>query len=224
MLSSGQREPCIGGLPALKSGAITFGSFNYFSKVSPETVNLWAAILKALPGSRLILKSRNFSDQTACSYALELFASRGIADARIELVSLKLSFSEHLDTYNRIDIGLDTFPYNGTTTTCEALWMGVPVIALSGNTHASRVGLSLLTNLGLQELVAGTFEEYMSIAAGLAGDLARLQELRKSLRERMAHSPLTDAQRFTADLESCYRGMWNQWCTHRETSPRAGKD
>jgi protein O-GlcNAc transferase len=214
----------IGALPALKSGHITFGSFNYFPKVSPEAVTLWAAILKSLPGSRLILKSRNFADRTACRYALELFSGKGIAAARIELMSIKLSFAEHLDTYNRIDISLDTFPYNGTTTTCESIWMGVPVIALSGNTHASRVGLSLLTNLGLKELVAGTFEEYISIATALAGDLDGLQELRKSLRDRMTHSSLTDAKRFGINLETCYREMWMQWCAHGHISLSDVKD
>ena len=170
------------------------------------------------------MKSRNFSDRTTCRHALDLFTGQGIAAGRIELISVKPSFPEHLDTYNRIDIGLDTFPYNGTTTTCEAIWMGVPVIALSGNTHASRVGLSLLTNLGLQELVAGTFEEYISIAAGLAVDLDRLQKLRKSLRDRMTRSPLTDAKRFGINLETCYREMWAQWCTHGHISSSAGKD
>jgi protein O-GlcNAc transferase len=180
--------------------------------------------LKSLPGSRLIMKSRNFADRTACRFALDLFSSKGIDAARIELMSIKLSFAEHLDTYNRIDISLDTFPYNGTTTTCEAVWMGVPVISLSGITHASRVGLSLLTNLGIRELVAGTFEEYISIATSLAVDLDRLQKLRKSLRDRMAHSPLINAQRFTINLETCYREMWAQWYNIRQISLYAGKD
>jgi predicted O-linked N-acetylglucosamine transferase (SPINDLY family) len=219
-----KESPVVGDLPALKSGHVTFGSFNYFPKVSEKTVVVWAAILNSLPDSRLIMKSRNFSDSTACRYALEMFIKHGIAAGRIELISVKSSFTEHLDTYNRIDIGLDTFPYNGTTTTCEAIWMGVPVIALSGITHASRVGLSLLANLGLEELVAGTFEEYISIAVGLAVDLDRLQELRKSLRDRLAHSPLTNAKRFSINLETCYREMWAQWCTHRHISLYAGKD
>ena len=143
---------------------------------------------------------------------MDMFAAHGISPERIELISIKLSFTEHLDMYNRIDIALDTFPYNGTTTTCEALWMGVPVVTLAGNTHASRVGMSLLSNIGLPELVAGTSEEYVSIAVNLAGDLKRLGELRGSLRDRMARSVLFDAKRFALDLENCYRTMWEQWC------------
>jgi predicted O-linked N-acetylglucosamine transferase (SPINDLY family) len=119
---------------------------------------------------------------------------------------------EHLDLYNRIDIGLDTFPYNGTTTTCEALWMGVPVITLAGATHASRVGVSLLSSVGLPELIATTPEEYMAIAVGLAHDLEKLQSLRRSLRGMMARSPLTDAQTFTHHLEEVVRRMWTAWC------------
>jgi protein O-GlcNAc transferase len=214
-----KESPAVGALPALKSGHITFGSFNYFPKVSPGAATLWAEILRSLPGSRLVMKSRNFADRTACRYALELFSGKGIDADRIELMSIKLSFEEHLDTYNRIDIGLDTFPYNGTTTTCEAIWMGVPVICLSGSTHASRVGLSLLTNLGLHELVATTSDGYVSIATALARDVEKLQEMRKSLRHRMAHSPLTDAKRFCANLETCYRNMWVQWCHQRQIPP-----
>jgi protein O-GlcNAc transferase len=211
-------SPAVGDLPALKSGHVTFGSFNYFPKVSPVTVAIWSAILQAVPCSRLIMKSRNFSDRTACRFALESFMRHGISAERVELMSIRLSFTEHLDAYNLIDIGLDSFPYNGTTTTCEAIWMGVPVIALSGNTHASRVGVSLLTNLGLQELIAETFEEYISIAVKLAGNLNSLRELRESLRDRMAHSPIADAQRFTINLETCYRTMWEQWCKDGQVS------
>jgi protein O-GlcNAc transferase len=208
-------SPAVGGLPARESGYSTFGSFNYFPKVSPETADLWAKILKAVPGSRLILKTRNFADSTTCQYAMDMFMRRGIAAERIELLSMKTSFGEHLDVYNRIDIALDTFPYNGTATTCEALWMGVPVVTFAGNIHACRVGKSLLTNIGLPELVSGTFEEYVSIAVNLAHDLKRLQALRESLRDTMLHSPLTDAKRFIMNLENCYRTMWERWCRKR---------
>lgn len=208
-------SPVVSGLPALESGYITFGSFNYFPKVSQETAAVWIEILKALPDSRLIMKTRNFADSGTYRYAMEMFVRQGIAAERIELLSMKTSFEEHLDMYNRIDIALDTFPYNGTTTTCEALWMGVPVITFSGNVHASRVGKSLLTNIGHPELVAGTFKEYVSIAVNLAADLKRLQSLREGLRDSMVHSPLTDAKRFIVNLENCYRSMWERWCSHR---------
>jgi protein O-GlcNAc transferase len=207
-------RPAVRDLPATESGYVTFGSFNYFPKVSPETVGIWAKILKTVPDSRLIMKARNFADRTTCRYALDMFLRHGIPAERIELLSMKTSFEEHLDTYNRIDIALDTFPYNGTTTTCEALWMGVPVVTFAGDVHASRVGKSLLTNIGLSELVAGTFEEYVSITVNLADDLKRLCALREGLRNRMAHSPLTDAKRFIINLESCYRKMWERRCEH----------
>jgi predicted O-linked N-acetylglucosamine transferase (SPINDLY family) len=129
----------------------------------------------------------------------------------------------HLDLYNRIDIGLDTFPYNGTTTTCEALWMGVPVITLAGKTHAARVGASLLTNAGLEDMIAETQDKYRDIAVLLARDMNKLQVLRESLRERVAQSPLTDAQRFAAHLETCLRDIWRQWCETAQDSSNQPK-
>jgi protein O-GlcNAc transferase len=205
-------SPAAGDLPALQSGHITFGSFNVFRKVSQKTVALWAAVLKALPDARLLLKTKNLSDRATCHNAREMFTAQGISPDRLDLLSHIPSFTGHLDTYNRIDIGLDTFPYNGTTTTCEALWMGVPVITLAGNTHASRVGVSLLTNIGLPGLIAETVGEYVSIAVKLAGDLKNLQSLRENLRGMMAHSLLTDAKRFVIALETCYREIWQKWC------------
>ena len=119
---------------------------------------------------------------------------------------------DHLNLYNRIDIGLDTFPYNGTTTTCEALWMGVPVVTLEGDRHAGRVGVSLLNQVGLTELIAKTPEEYVQIAVDLAKDTYKLANLRASLRPRMAASPLCDGKGFTRTLEQAYREMWRKWC------------
>ena len=131
--------------------------------------------MKALPNARLILKSLSFSDKTTCSYALSQFINEGIAAERVELLQPAPSIKEHLSCYDQIDISLDTFPYNGTTTTCEALWMGVPVITLAGNTHASRVGASLLSNTGLSELIAKNGNEYITTAVNLAADVARLR-------------------------------------------------
>jgi len=143
---------------------------------------------------------------------LNLFTHHGIAAERIEVLSWEPSISRHLSIYHRIDIGLDTFPYHGTTTTCEALWMGVPVITLAGNTYASRVGVSLLSNAGLPGLVAESPDEYVSMAVTLARDVERLQSLRKNLRDMMKASPLCDAKTFTEHLEKCYRMMWKTWC------------
>ena len=204
-------SPEIGPLPALSTGHITFGSFNNFAKITPEVFTLWARVLNELPESRLILKGISFSDETTCQYAINMFTQRGIAAERITLQSWDPS-PKHLESYNQVDIGLDTFPFNGATTTCEAMWMGVPVITLAGAAYHSRAGISLLSNVGLQELIATTHDEYLGIAINLSSDIEKLQLLRTSLRDRMSHSPLTDAKRFTANLEMCYRKMWENWC------------
>jgi predicted O-linked N-acetylglucosamine transferase (SPINDLY family) len=135
----------------------------------------------------------------------------GIEPDRIDL-SGWVSPADHLAQYGQIDIALDTYPYHGTTTTCEAMWMGVPVVTQAGNTHVSRVGVSLLSNVGLAELIAETSEQYKQIALGLAADLPRLAELRASQRRRMQDSPLMDADRFARDMEKAYRTMWRTWC------------
>jgi len=140
----------------------------------------------------------------------EQFQGKGISGDRLELLGWEPSVRGHLETYHRIDIGLDTFPYHGTTTTCEALWMGVPVVTLAGKTHASRVGVSLLSNAGLPDLVAHTGDEYVDIATNLAKETGRLRELRERLRTMMTDSPLTDAARFTGHLEKAYRDIWEK--------------
>ena len=202
-----QESPDVGSLPALSSGHITFGSFNSIFKISAEVIELWARILISITDSHLILKAKGLGDSGARQRILDIFQRKGISAERIELLSWVPSAREHLELYNGIDLSLDTFPYNGTTTTCEAMWMGVPVVTLAGNTHISRVGVSLLSNVGFSELVAQTTAEYMSIAVDLAKDLKRLQSLRKHLRDMMRCSPLCDAKRFTVNLEMCYRQL-----------------
>jgi protein O-GlcNAc transferase len=209
-------SPVPGGLQAMTSGHITFGSFSNFTKETPEVLALWAEMLASIPDSRLLLKAKGFSDRETRDRVAGVFTGKDIDSGRIELVEHETSFSGHLGLYNRIDIALDPFPYNGTTTTCEALWMGVPVITLAGNTHASRVGMSLLTNIGLPEFVATTSEEYLAMAVNLANDLNRLQLLRESLRDRMNTSVLMNAESFTANLESCYRAMWQNYCVGQD--------
>jgi len=142
----------------------------------------------------------------------ETFAELGIALERLELLGPDRFQKAHLERYRNIDIGLDPFPYNGTTTNCEALWMGVPVVTLAGQTHAARVGVSEMSNLELTELICYTPEEYIATALRLAADLERLSALRMELRSRMAASPLTDARRFTKNLEQAYLVMWQDWC------------
>jgi protein O-GlcNAc transferase len=205
-------SPDVGVLPALTNGHITFGSFNSLAKVSPEVVTLWSKILRAVPDSHLIIKRRSLFDKKTCQYFKHHFIEQGIAEERIELLSWTNTFREHLEAYDKIDICLDPFPYNGTTNTCEALWMGVPVITLAGTTHVSRVGLSLLSNIGLPELIASSSERYLDIAVNLADDIVRLQSLRRELRDMMGHSPLTSAEKFTLNLEDYFRQMWAHWC------------
>jgi predicted O-linked N-acetylglucosamine transferase (SPINDLY family) len=204
--------PPVGPLPAEAGGPICFGTFNNFAKASPAIMDLWAAILIAAPSSRLIIKSRGLAEESARRRINEWFASRGVGAERLELRGYQPDINSHLECYNRIDIALDTFPYHGTTTTCEALWMGVPVVTLAGSAHVSRVGVSLLSCVGLPELIAQSAEEYVSIAVGLARDLPRLAELRRTLRPRMGDSALMDAGRFARDMEAAYRQMWRNWC------------
>ena len=207
-----KESPSVGNLPAPSQRYLTFGSFNNFKKMSPEVFKVWADLLKTIPESRLVIKTNSFSDRTTCEYAINMFTNEGVSDRRVELLPWIPSLVNHLEVYNYIDIALDTFPYNGTTTTCEALWLGVPVITLAGNTHASRVGASLLSNIGVPELIAYTRDEYIDIASSLARDGSRLNLYRRDLRNIMKNSPLTDAVKFTANLERLFRQMWNAWC------------
>jgi protein O-GlcNAc transferase len=198
-------------LPAIKNGYITFGSFNLFSKVTPQGIRVWAKILEKIPGSRLILKNAGLDEEEMKKTLYRIFGDLGISSNRIDLLGKDPSRRDHFQRYNGIDIGLDPFPYNGTTTTCDSLWMGVPVITLEGKTHVSRVGVSQLNNLQLTELIAKTPEEYVEIARRLSTDLDHLRKLREGMRERMAASPLMDAKKFTKNLENAYRGMWNEY-------------
>ena len=201
--------------PHRKTGAVTFGSFNNMAKFNAGVASLWASVLKAVPGSRLIMKFKTLSDPEVRQTVIDAFAANGVSSDRLSLHGFLPSFADHFALYNRIDIGLDTTPYNGTTTTCEALWMGVPVLALAGRTHVARVGVSILTGLGLSELVAQSREDYVQMAAALARDCRRLDALRKGLRPRMQASPLMDGPGFARRVESAYRAMWRRWCTSR---------
>jgi predicted O-linked N-acetylglucosamine transferase (SPINDLY family) len=197
-------------LPCANGAAITFGSFNNPAKLSAMTLDAWAAILRQLPNARLLLKP--FADQVTRELFLDRFAQRGIATKRIELMAWVPDITSHLSAYQQIDISLDPFPYNGATTTCEALWMGVPVVTLSGDRHAGRVGASILRRLNLDELVARDAKEYVQIAVNLADQRDRLADLRRSLRPRMAASPLCDPPAFARYIEAAYRRMWEIWC------------
>ncbi len=194
------------------NGPVTFGSFNNWAKVSDPMLRLWGRILAAVPDSRLLLKSAGTGSTRVRQRVRQVMEESGIAPERLELRGHEADHLGHLALYERMDIALDTYPYHGTTTTCEALWMGVPVVTLAGHHHAARVGVSLLTNAGLPEFVAETPDDYFRLAVTLASDLPRLAHLRATMRDRLERSPLMDAPRFARDIEAAYREMWRQWC------------
>jgi protein O-GlcNAc transferase len=194
---------------------ITFGSFNNFTKVTDEMLQVWARLLAQVPHSRLVLKSRYFEEAVVADAVRGRLRVAGLADERVELLQTVPTVRAHLEAYAQVDIALDTFPYHGTTTTCEALWMGVPVVTLAGDRHAARVGCSLLSAAGHPEWVAATTDDYVRTAAGLAADRALLKTLRSGLREEMQASPLLDhagqARRFGTALRTC----WQRWCARQ---------
>jgi protein O-GlcNAc transferase len=210
--------PEVGPLPCRGAGSVTFGSFNILDKVSDATLDAWAEVLKRVPGSRMLIKSKPLREESIAARMRAAFEARGVESSRLELLGWVPGLAEHIGLYRRIDIALDTYPYNGTTTTCEALWMGVPVVTWRGDKHASRVGGSLLTAVGLGELIAEDAASYVQVSAGLASDVDRLSSLRQSLRERMAASPLCDERGFTGRFESMMRELWRAWCASRRAT------
>jgi predicted O-linked N-acetylglucosamine transferase (SPINDLY family) len=200
-----------GPLPALAKRKITFGCLNNFCKINTRTLELWAPVLAAVGNSELILLSplgRQRQD------VLDFFAGKNIDPNRIRFVEHQPR-RKYLELHREIDLGLDTLPYNGHTTSLDALRMGVPVVTRIGNTVVGRAGFSQLSNLGLTELAGRTDEEFASIAVNLANDLPRLMQLRSTLRQRMTASPLMDAPRFARNMEAIYRRVWRQWCGSR---------
>jgi predicted O-linked N-acetylglucosamine transferase (SPINDLY family) len=195
--------------PALAHGRITFGSMNSATKLNLAVIELWARILEALPDSMLLLATVPRGEFE--SRIREAFARQGIAGSRLQ-VHDRLDPSVYTELYERIDIALDPFPCNGGTTTCESLWMGVPVVSLAGEDFRSRAGLSLLTHAGLSRFVAADADAYVQIALGLARDIPALSELRRGLRDHLRASPLADLRAYVAALEQAYRGMWREWC------------
>jgi predicted O-linked N-acetylglucosamine transferase (SPINDLY family) len=201
--------PPVGALPALAQGHVTFGSFNNPAKITPEVVAVWAKILRRAPAARLLLKYRGLGDEAVKGRYLDLFVSHGVGPHRLEFLPSS-SYTDYLATYHRVDVALDPFPFSGSATTCEALWMGVPVVTCPGESFASRHSLSHLSNVGLTETIARDFDEYVELAVSLANDLPRLAALRAGLRERMAASPLCDGKRFAANLMSILQDVWQQ--------------
>ncbi len=200
--------PEVNSLPAASAGIITFGSLNNFRKVSPETLALWASVLRAVPRSRMIIHA---PPGAAVERVQAAFESQGVASDRLDFVG-RLPRPAYLETYRRIDICLDTVPHNGATTSLDAYWMGVPVVSLLGHTVVGRGGYAIAHHLNLAQLVASAADEYVACAAHLSADLGHLAELRRQLRQRLEQSPLMNAPKFARTVEQAYRSMWTKWC------------
>src|SRR6185369_12565150 len=202
------KGPEVSALPALSKGHLTFGCLNHFRKVNDGVLRLWARVLSAVPDSRLLLLA---PEAEVRERIRSLFEAAGVKPDRIEFVG-RCTRPDYLNRYREIDICLDTFPYNGHTTSLDALWMGVPTVTLAGETVVGRAGACQAMNIGLPELVAHTHDEYVQAARKLAGDLEQLSTLRQTLRARLEQSPLMDAPRFARNLESIYRDVWRRFC------------
>jgi predicted O-linked N-acetylglucosamine transferase (SPINDLY family) len=202
----------VGPLPAVQNGFITFGCLNKIEKANNDAViEAWARILKAVPGSKLLLQNKPYGDEGLAEHVRSRFAKRGVKGDRLQLIG-KLSWHEHMETYNRVDIALDPFPYNGTTTSVEGLWMGVPLLALKGDRLVARMGESILHTMDLPDWIAADKDDYVAKAVAFANDIPALAALHAGLRERLLASPICDAPRFARNLEEAFRGMWRKWC------------
>jgi predicted O-linked N-acetylglucosamine transferase (SPINDLY family) len=204
--------PPVGPLPAQQPGAVTFGCFNNPAKLNAEVIAVWARLLARLPRARLVLKYKGLDDPAMARRLTERFASHRVGPGRVECRG-QSPHTELLAAYHGIDVALDPFPYSGGLTTCEALWMGVPVLTCPGETFAGRHSLSHLSNVGLTETVVRDHDEYVELGVALAHDLPRLADLRARLRGQMAASPLCDGPRFAAHLMQVLRKAWQQWVT-----------
>jgi predicted O-linked N-acetylglucosamine transferase (SPINDLY family) len=202
--------PAVGALPAQTSGARPFGCLNNLAKLNERVLALWAEVLQAVPGAKLLIQAAALDDTLNRSRFRDLCARNGIASARLELRA-SVPVDETPASYAAIDIALDPFPFCGGMTSLEALWLGVPVITLAGETIASRQSASMLMNLGLPQLIAADSAQYVNLAAQLARDLPRLAALRAGLRQRFSLSPLMDYAGFARELETAYGDMWRDW-------------
>jgi len=194
-------------LPALASGAVTFGSFQNMTKINDEVLALWARVLAALPGARLRLQNKQLADASVRKQLGQQLAALGVASTRVSMHG-PMPRKAYLAANGEVDFILDTFPFPGGTTTCEALWKGVPTLTLAGDRLIGLQGASLLTAAGLREWVAGTPAEYVDKAVAYARDLPALARLRAGLRDKVLASPLFDASRFAKQFEDAVWAMW----------------
>ena len=210
-------SPPVASSPFATHGHVTFGSFNVLTKITPQMLDVWAQILGSIPTSRLLIKNRQLTDPALQERLYVRFEQYGVGRERIGMLG-RTSKEAHMASYGKVDIALDSYPYHGTTTTCDTLWMGIPVITLAGETHLSRVGVSLLTRLGLSEFIAMSEQEYVELAVRLANSPEKLGQLRQNLRDRIYASGLVDGASFTQKVEAIYRELWQTWCN---TQPQA---
>ena len=201
----------VGPLPADDNGYITFTSVNNFTKVTPEVQAMWARLLVAVPGSKLVIQASVMKSEVMQDRVRARFAAAGVEPDRLDFRPWT-DMNGYLSLLERSDMTLDPYPFNGGTTTCHSLWMGAPVLTLTGDRHASRMGLSMMTKIGFPEFVAYSPEEYVTIGAKLAADLPRLRQVRLTMRDHLKASPLLDAAGYTRDLEEVYRDVWAKWC------------
>lgn len=201
----------VGKLPALENAYVTFGCFNNLTKLNDRVIACWARVLKAVPGSRLFLKSKALGDASVAAAYRERFASHGIGPERLRMEGASPR-ADYLAAFNAVDMALDPFPFPGGTTSVEGLWMGVPVLTLKGERFIGHQGETILHSAGLPEWIAENVEDYVAKAAAFAQDLEKLATLRAGLREQVLASPLFDAPRFARNLEDAFRGMWRKWC------------
>ena len=204
--------PAVAAPPFQRAGQVTFGAPHHLAKLNAKVLDLWCAILRDLPGSRLLVFRHTLTGKVKEDLRRR-FAERGVGDERLDLRQATDMEQGYLGWYGSVDVTLDAFPWSSHTTACDSLWMGVPLVTLSGTNHAGRMAASVLSRLGLTDLVAATPEEYRQAAVRLAGDRGRLARLRGGLREQMRGSALCDGQRFARGLEEAYRAMWRRWCT-----------
>lgn len=200
-----------GEIPELKNGYITFASFNNLSKVNPGVIKFWSQILSEYPSAKLLLKYKAFGDPSVQNQMAQQFLIHGIGRERLQFYG-SLSYQEHLKLYNQVDIALDPFPFNGHTTTCEALWMGVPVVSVLSPREFGRAGLSLLSRVGLEEFVAQNQKEYLGKLNALINDRDKRIVLRSELRERLRQSSLCQSENYVKELERGYVNVWETWC------------
>lgn len=211
----------VNALPAMQAGRVTFGCLNRIEKINEEVIACWCRILNAMPDSQLLLKSKYFKDPDFTRHMRAMFATYDVTEERL-LLEGKSNYQGYLESYNRIDVALDPFPYNGGTTTVEGLWMGVPILTLKGDRYVAHMGESIMQSMQMSEWVASDKDDYVEKAIAFASDLPALAELRAGLRQRLQVSPICDAPRFARNLEAAFRGMWKTWCAQQQSSETFG--